>query len=123
MILVDTSIWVDHLRKGVPALAELLNTQQVLIHPFVLGELACGNLANRKEIVNLFGKLPQAVHATDSEVLFYIERHSLMGKGIGYVDAHLLASVALTGKARLWTTDKRLEQIASNLNVAYKTVQ
>lgn len=119
MILVDTSVWVDHLRVGDARLAELLNRTQVLMHPFVLGELACGNLRNRDKVLQLFGDLPQATLASESEVLFFIERHTLMGRGIGYIDAHLLASVTLGGSAQLWTRDKRLQSVAAALNLAY----
>ncbi len=119
MILVDTSVWVDHLRAGDDDLAALLNTSQVLIHPFVLGELACSNLHNRNEVLALLKDLPRISVATDDEALFFIERHALIGKGIGYVDAHLLASVTLNGSARLWTRDRRLHAVAETLGLAY----
>jgi hypothetical protein len=119
MILVDTSVWVDHLRDGAPALAAVLEQGSVLMHPFVLGELACGNLKNRGEVLRLLGELPAAPMATDPEALNYIERRALMGRGIGYVDVHLLASVALAGAARLWTRDKRLAAVAADLKLAY----
>ncbi len=118
MILVDTSVWIEHLRAEDKKLTTLLNSSQVLTHPMVVGELACGNLRNRREILSLLGGLPQVLVATDDEVLFFIERHRLMGRGIGYVDAHLLASTALTQSARLWTHDQRLVQVASELNLA-----
>lgn len=120
MILVDTSVWVDHLRSGDDALAALLNAAGVLMHPFVLGELACGNLRNRQEVLGLLKDLPQATAARDDEVLFFIERRALMGRGIGYVDAHLLAAVSLDGSARLWTRDKRLQAVAQGLGLAYE---
>ncbi len=94
MILVDTSVWVDHLRAGTPALAAALEQGGVLMHPFVLGELACGNLKNRGEVLRLLGALPGAPMATDREARDFIERRALMGRGIGYIDIHLLASVA-----------------------------
>ena len=119
MILVDTSVWVDHLRDGAPALAAALEQGSVLMHPFVLGELACGNLKNRGEVLRLLGDLPAAPLATDPEALNYIERRALMGRGIGYVDVHLLAAVALAGAARLWTRDKRLAAVAADLKLAY----
>jgi hypothetical protein len=119
MILVDTSVWVDHLRSGDDELATLLNSGQVLMHPFVLGELACGNLRQRAEVLSLLQNLPQATVAQEEEVLFYIERHELMGRGIGYVDAHLMAAVALDGGARLWTRDKRLHMLTDNQGMAY----
>ena len=119
MILVDTSVWVDHLRDGTPALAAALEQGRVLTHPFVLGELACGNLKNRGEVLQLLGELPVAPMATDPEALDFIERRALMGRGIGYVDVHLLASVALAGTAQLWTRDKRLAAVAADLELAY----
>jgi len=118
MILVDTSVWVDHLRAGEERLVALLNSSQVIMHPFVLGELACGNLCRRKEVLALLANLPRATLARDEEVLFFIERHKLMGRGIGYVDAHLLAAVALDEGARLWTRDKRLHKVAGELGTA-----
>ncbi|AHE97462.1 type II toxin-antitoxin system VapC family toxin [Thioalkalivibrio paradoxus] len=119
MILVDTSVWVDHLRAGDAVLVELLNDSQVLMHPFVLGELACGNLRNRGEVLRLLQHLPQAIVASDQEVLFFIERNALMGQGIGYVDAHLLAAVTLGGSTQLWTRDQRLRSVAEALKLAY----
>ena len=119
MILVDTSVWVDHLRDGAPALAVALEQGRVLTHPFVLGELACGNLKNRGEVLQLLGELPVAPMATDPEALDFSERRALMGRGIGYVDVHLLASVALAGTAQLWTRDKRLAAVAADLELAY----
>ena len=119
MILVDTSVWVDHLRDGTPALAAALEQGRVLMHPFVLGEMACGNLKNRGEVLQLLGELPAAPMATDPEALDFIERRALMGRGIGYVDVHLLASVALAGTAQLWTQDKRLAAVAADLELAY----
>jgi len=118
MILVDTSVWVDHLRDGTPALAAALEQGRVLTHPFVLGELACGNLKNRGEVLQLLGELPAAPMATDPEALDFIERRALMGRGIGCVDIHLLASVALAGTAQLWTRDKRLAAVAADLELA-----
>jgi hypothetical protein len=120
MILVDSSIWIDHLRAGAPALAELLNAGRVLTHPFVVGELACGNLKNRKAILSLLQDLPAAPVATDEEVLYFIERRGLMGKGIGYVDAHLLAAIAMTETGRLWTRDKRLGAVAGAIGLAFQ---
>ena len=119
MILVDTSVWVDHLRAGAPALAVALEGGEVLMHPFVLGEVACGRLRNRAQVLRLLGELPAAQVATDAEVLEFIERRALMGRGIGYIDAHLLASAALAGTARLWTRDRRLAVVAADLKLAY----
>jgi len=117
VILVDSSVWIDHLRVGDAALAERLELGIVLGHPFVLGELACGRLRNRSEILMLLADLPQAVPAADAEVLAMIERHRLMGRGIGYVDAHLLASTLLTPEAALWTRDRRVANIARDLGI------
>lgn len=120
MILADTSVWIDHLRAGDEGLVGLLNNAQVLTHPFVVGELACGNLRNRSEVLSLLQHLPQAPVATDAEVLFFIEQHRLMGRGIGYIDAHLLAATSLAGPARLWTRDKRLADVAVTLKLAHE---
>jgi hypothetical protein len=117
VILVDTSVWIDHLRTGDLVLGGLLDRAAVLGHVFVRGELACGNLRRRDEILALLADLPQALVATDAEVLELIERHRLMGRGIGYVDAHLLAATLLTGGASLWTRDLRLAEMAHELGV------
>ena len=122
MILIDTSVWIDHLRAGEPQLVELLNNNRVLVHPFIIGELACGNLNNRKTVLSLLHKLPTARLATDEEVLFFIERHGLMGRGIGYIDAHLLAAISLTGTVRLWTRDKRLGTVAKSIGLTFEPV-
>lgn len=111
MILVDTSVWIDHFRRGNSELVSALETEQVLTHPFVIGEIACGDLRKRREVLELLAALPAATVATDEETLHFIEERRLMGKGIGYIDAHLLASVALTD-ARLWTLDKALLRVA-----------
>jgi predicted nucleic acid-binding protein len=118
MILVDTSVRIDHFRKSGPELIAALDSGQVLIQPFVVGELACGNLNNRVELLSLLRALPPAPVATDSEALGFIDRHELMGRGIGYLDVHLLASVALAGPAWLWTRDKRLAIVADSLRLA-----
>ena len=119
MILIDTSVWVDHLRRGDARVAELLERGAVLMHPFVIGEIACGSLRDRATILELMQDLPMAVVAESDEVLGFVERHGLHGKGIGYVDAHLLASVALTAASTLWTRDKRLRAAADALACAY----
>ena len=119
MILVDTSVWIAHLRKGAPALAAALEQGNILMHPFVLGQLACGNLKSRREVLRLLGDLPGAPQATNPEVMDFIEQRALMGRGVGYIDVHLLASVALAGTARLWTLDKRLAAVAADLKLAY----
>lgn len=118
MILVDTSVWIDYLRSGDQRLADLLNRSQVLIHPFVIGELACGNLRKRDEILRLLNGLPQAKLASQEEVLHMIEHNRLMGLGIGFIDAHLLASAVLSDADALWTHDKRLQKVAGKLEIA-----
>jgi predicted nucleic acid-binding protein len=121
VILVDTSVWVDHLRKGSVALAETLEREEVLTHPFVIGELACGNLEHRQEVLDLLAALPSAAVASEEEVLLFIEQHRLMGRRIGYIDAHLLASAALTpDRTQLWTRDKRVGAIAAGLGLAFE---
>ncbi len=120
MILVDTSVWIDHLRKTDTILVQLLNKSQVLIHPFIIGELACGNLHERKQILRLLENLPKAKEASNEEVLYFIESNQLMGCGIGYIDAHLLASTALTHGAKIYTYDKRLKRLSNNLGLQYE---
>jgi len=119
MILVDTSVWVDHLRKREPALERLLEAGRVFIHPFIIGELACGNIKHRETILFLLKDLPAATVATHDEALLYIEKNTLMGKGIGYIDIHLLASVALSCACSLWTRDKRLHMVAEHMGSAW----
>lgn len=118
MILVDTSVWVDHLRAGNEALAGLLEAGAVLAHPHVIGELALGHLSQREAVLEALFDLPQAEVATDAEVLHFIRQHALFGQGIGYVDAHLLAATRLSAGARLWTRDKRLLAVAERLRLA-----
>ena len=117
MILVDTSVWVEHLRRGLPGLATLLQEGKVLIHSWVIGELACGNLRNRADVLELLQGLPAAVVASDQEVLLMIEQDQLMGRGIGYVDAHLLASAKLS-HCQLWTQDRRLAVLTEERGLA-----
>lgn len=118
MVLVDTSVWVDHLRNNEPQLAGLLTKNSVLSHPFVRGELALGHLRQREVILTALDNLPQAPVAFADEVNLFIETHSLFGLGIGLIDAHLLASTRLSGNGRLWTRDKRLLAVAMRLNLA-----
>ena len=118
MILVDTSIWVDHLRSGDAALAALLDRGQVLTHPFVIGELALGRMRERERVLGALQDLPRAALATHGEMIRFTIRHELAGIGIGYVDAHLLASVRLTPDAALWTRDKRLRAAAIRLGAS-----
>ncbi len=119
MILVDTSIWVDHLRAGNEELARLLGHGLVAMHPFVTGELACGSLVRRQEILSLLRSLHAAPVATSDEVLEFIEARRLMGRGIGLIDVHLLASCALGGHLRLWTHERRLASVATELGLAH----
>ena len=119
MVLVDTSIWVTHLRQGNRQLEKLLMDAEVMCHPFIVGELACGNLNNRNEIISLLQSLPMAPTIEFNEFLFFIDRNQLMGKGIGFVDVHLLAAAQLT-EVPLWTTDKRLKSAADQLALTFK---
>jgi predicted nucleic acid-binding protein len=118
VILVDSSVWVDHLRSRDATLARLLDNGRVIAHPFVVGELALGSLRQRESILTAMQALPQAVVAGDTEVLRFINQRALHGLGIGYVDAHLLASVRLTAGGSLWTRDKRLRAVADRLGLA-----
>ncbi len=118
MILVDTSVWVRHLREGDAVLADCLNAGEALAHPMVIGELAMGNLHRRGEVLGALRTLAGAVVASHDEVMNFIEREQLHGQGVGYVDAHLLASARLTHGARLWTLDRRLGDLAARVGVA-----
>jgi hypothetical protein len=117
VILVDTSVWIDHLRTGNEVLERLLNNARVLGHPFVTGELALGNLRQRALVLGALRELPQPMVASDEEVFHFIQREALFGLGIGYVDAHLLAAVRLTAGAGLWTRDRRLQAVAARLGL------
>ena len=119
MVITDTSIWVTHLRQGSRQLEKLLIDAEVMCHPFIIGELACGNLKNRNEIISLLQSLPMAPTIEFDEFIFFIERNRLTGSGIGFIDVHLLASAQLTG-IPLWTADKRLKSAATKLDLAYK---
>jgi predicted nucleic acid-binding protein len=118
MVLVDTSVWVAHFRRGGIGLEPLLNDGRVVCHPFIVGELACGNLKNRSAILSLLQALPVATPAEHEEVMRFIENHNLMGKGLGYIDMHLLAS-AILSRVPIWTLDKALKQVSSKLGLAY----
>lgn len=122
MILVDTTIWIDHFRGGDPQLVALLQNGHVLAHPCVIGELALGHLSQRGEILGLLQNLPRANAATDLEVLSLVENQQLFGLGIGYVEAHLLAATLLTTGAGLWTRDKRLAAAATQLGLSSSQV-
>jgi predicted nucleic acid-binding protein len=117
VILVDTSVWIDHLRRGDAALSRALEEGEVITHSFVVGELACGNIVNRSRVMGMLAELPRAREAQHDEVLAMVEGRRLMGLGLGYVDMHLLAASALTPSAKLWTRDKRLAQAARRLGL------
>ncbi|MGH7722533.1 MAG: type II toxin-antitoxin system VapC family toxin [Candidatus Dormibacteria bacterium] len=123
MILVDTSIWVDHLRAGEARLARLLERGMVLSHPWVIGELALGNLSPGSEVLRLLQGLPEAVVASDAEVLILMGQERLAGVGIGYVDAQLLAAARLTPGAQLWTGERRLAAVAARLKLGFEPLE
>jgi len=116
VILVDTSVWVDHLRSHNQELASLLDAEEVLVHPFIIGELACGNIKNRREVLALLHALPTSPKVDDDEILFFIERHRLMGRGLGLVDVHLLASTMIA-PCLIWTHDKPLKTVAQEMAI------
>ena len=116
-VLVDTSVWINHFRKPLPDLEHLLHLGQVSTHPMVLGELACGSLRQRVEVLSLLGALPSVVTATHEEVLHFIDQHALHGSGLGLIDVHLLAAARLSRQS-LWTADRRLRSAALRLNLA-----
>ncbi len=118
MVLVDTSVWVSHLREGNIDLEELLNDGDVVCHPFIVGELSCGNLKNRAEILSLLQALPMSIQAEHDEVMKFIENNQLMGKGLGYIDVHLLAAASLTG-VLIWTLDKKLDEMSTELGIGF----
>ena len=119
MILADTSIWIDHLRNPVPRLAELVGASEILMHSMVLGELACGNMSNRARRLGDWRRLPMISEAENVDVLSIIESRRLMGRGIGFIDAHLLCAVLNHGNALLWTRDGSLHRVAADLGVAF----
>jgi predicted nucleic acid-binding protein len=118
MVLVDTSVWVSHLRHGNEDLQELLHEGEVVCHPFIVDELACGNLKNRHAILTYLQSLPMTILAEDEEVLKFIENNQLMGKGLGYIDVHLIASAVLTN-VLLWTLDKTLGKFTEKIGIDY----
>jgi len=119
MVLVDTSIWVSHLRTGNTHLKSLLQNGEVVCHPFIIGELACGNITNRNEIIALLQELPTVKTAHHDEILRFIEAHHLMGIGLGLIDVHLVAS-SLLSKVPLWTADKHLGSASARLSIDYQ---
>lgn len=118
-ILVDTSVWVQHFRAGNQHLEDLLQEGQVVTHSFIIGELACGNIKNRAEILSLLQSLPITPNLSPEEFLFFIEHHQLMGTGLGFVDVHLLAS-AKFADTPLWTLDKKLNSASHTLGIRYR---
>ena len=120
MILPDTSVWIDHFRHGTPTLVSLLENEDVLLHPFVLGELALGHLPNRVQILEDLQARPQALVATPDDVLRFIDEHRLTGAGLGYVDVHLLVSSSTMPDTALWTLDKKLLAAAERLSLAMR---
>jgi len=120
-VLVDTSVWIDFLRNGDRSLAALLESNDVLCHPFVIGELACGPLNRRAEILESLNSLPAAPAVRQSEALHFIDIHNLYRKGIGFIDLHLLASANL-GRVKLWTRDRQLLRLARNLGIAFREI-
>jgi predicted nucleic acid-binding protein len=119
VILVDTSIWIEHFRRGLAPLVGLLGGGQVLSHPWVTGELSLGHLGQRLEVIGFLQQLPQAAVAEVYEVVAFVENERLFGSGIGYVDAQLLAATRLTPGSALWTFDKRLQAVAERLGIAH----
>jgi hypothetical protein len=117
-VLADTSVWIAHLRKSDPALGDLLRGGLVVMHAFVLGELACGNLRQRSSILRDLGTLQQVQRALDTEVMRLLEERAMWGKGLGWIDLHLLASALISG-SRLWTLDRRLHAAASRMGVEW----
>jgi predicted nucleic acid-binding protein len=120
MILVDTSIWIDHLDKANPIMQELLKEQRILMHPFVLGEIAMGSLRKREFVLSVLSAFESAPLAREDEVLSFVRAYRLFGKGIGYIDAHILTSAKLAPGTQLWTRDKRLQALAAALSIDYK---
>ncbi|MBF0218649.1 MAG: type II toxin-antitoxin system VapC family toxin [Gammaproteobacteria bacterium] len=119
MVLVDSSVWIDHLRQKEPQLVQLLANNRVLIHPFIIGELACGQIKNRQQFINLLSQLPAIDVAADTQVMECIEQQTLFSRGIGWVDAHLLTAVLLNNAHQLWSRDKRLHNLTVDRQLAY----
>jgi predicted nucleic acid-binding protein len=121
MILTDTSVWISHFRESQPYLEQALVDCKVFMHPFVLGEIACGNLRSRSQTLHMLARLPSSVSASNDEVLAMLEQHRFFGRGLGWVDVHLLASARLTG-CRLWTLDNPLRDAAAAFKIGYSAV-
>jgi len=123
MIMADTSVWVDHLRKLDTSLVNLLRANRICIHPFIIGELALGHLKNRNKVLQALHGLPHLSVANDNDVMGFIETHDLFGKGIGLVDVHLLAAAHLKGNCAIWARDKRLFTVADSLKLTVKNLK
>jgi predicted nucleic acid-binding protein len=121
VILADTSVWIEHFRRGDAEFGRLLDAGKILCHPFIVGELALGGMRQRLLLLGQLLRLPRCLVATDAEVLEFINRSALFARGIGYVDVHLLASLRITPGSSLWTFDKRLNRAAEQLGIAVKT--
>ena len=119
MILVDTSVWIEHFKRNDAELSALIGARVVISHPFVVGELACGTLRERDAVIGMLSRLPQAPVVGHDDVLGFVERHALMGRGIGWIDVHLLASTIVAGRVALWSRDRRLAAAAAEHRVAY----
>ncbi len=120
MVLADSSVWITHFRCGDLRLATLLTTNQVVMHPFVLGEISLGNLAGRDQVLDALSNLPEAATAFEDEVQTFIAAHRLFGQGIGYIDVHLLAAAKLSPGTKLWTLDKHLAAVANSQNLDWR---
>lgn len=118
MILADTSIWIDHLRGGDAVMTEQLERGSIAMHPFVLGEIALGSLKSRAELLQLLEALPGTLVASDAEVMHMVDERALFGRGLGWVDVHLLAATLLTPGLRLWTRGRRLHAVAEEIGLA-----
>ena len=118
MVLVDTSVWIDHFRNKNKELIRLLNNDDVFCHPFIIGEIACGRIENRTEILTLLKSLPQSSMVDHDEILIFIENNHMMGLGMGYIDIAILASAKLSSMS-LWTLDKKLKAIATKFDIHY----
>lgn len=119
MILVDTSVWINHFRRVDRSLRQLLEASRVACHPFVIGELACGTLRQRDEVLGALARLPAVPQASHDEVLWFVDHYGIAGRGVGWIDAHLLASSRLAAGTRLWSRDRRLQDIAAELRLAW----
>ena len=122
MILVDTTVWVDHLRNPEVGLSNLLDANNVFMHPMVIGELACGYLKNRKQVLENWRSLPTISELSHDQVISLIDAHNLMGRGIGFIDMHLLCSVLNYPGSQLWTRDKKLNPVANEFNIAFEKI-